>query len=265
MKEPDSGGFGSKLREARERRGITLREIANTTKISMSVLEALERNDISRLPGGIFSRAFVRSYAVVVGLEPEPLIREFMAQFPHDSVTAGHPISSPVDDSVAIEGDRRTATAFLRMILISVPIVGVLIYFGTVGRSVPPANPVPPAARPIGAPATALPIASPEPTAPPQAPSSTTAAVERLAVVIAATAPCWVSAVVDGKPAFERQLDAGERRVFDVARELVLKVGDPNALVVTLNGGKARRLGRFGELVTIRLTPANYREYLSAP
>src|SRR5437016_14651469 len=85
------GGFGKKLREARERRGITLREIADTTKISVSALEALERNDISRLPGGIFGRAFVRSYALEVGLDPEETIRDFMAQFPHDSVTVGHP------------------------------------------------------------------------------------------------------------------------------------------------------------------------------
>ena len=60
------GDFGSRLRAARERRGITLRQIASSTKISVGVLEALERNDISRLPGGIFGRAFVRSYAVEV-------------------------------------------------------------------------------------------------------------------------------------------------------------------------------------------------------
>src|SRR6187401_335192 len=86
-----SGGFGGKLRDARERRGISLRQIANATKISVGALEALERNDISRLPGGIFSRAFVRSYATEVGLDPEQTVRDFMVQFPHDSVTAGSP------------------------------------------------------------------------------------------------------------------------------------------------------------------------------
>ena len=62
--------FGGKLRLARERRGISLRQIAASTKISVGALEALERNDVSKLPGGIFSRAFVRSYAVEVGLDP---------------------------------------------------------------------------------------------------------------------------------------------------------------------------------------------------
>src|SRR6202171_3051831 len=92
------GGLGSRLRETRERKGITLRQIANATKISVGALEALERNDISRLPGGIFSRAFVRSYAIEVGLEPEETIREFIAQFPHDSVKAGHSASGPGED-----------------------------------------------------------------------------------------------------------------------------------------------------------------------
>ena len=73
--------FGGKLRQARERRGISLRQIATSTKIGVAALEALERNDISKLPGGIFSRGFVRSYAVEVGLDPEETVREFIERF----------------------------------------------------------------------------------------------------------------------------------------------------------------------------------------
>src|SRR5258706_12106497 len=102
-----SSDFGGKLREARERRGVSLRQIANATKISVSVLEALERNDISKLPGGIFGRAFVRSYAIEVGLDPEATIQSFIAQFPNDSVIAGHPASDQVEDNVAVESDRQ--------------------------------------------------------------------------------------------------------------------------------------------------------------
>ena len=91
VSSPRSGDFGARLREARERRGLSLREIADATKIAARSLEALERNDIARLPGGIFSRAFVRAYAVHVGLDPEETISEFMASFPDDSVTQGHP------------------------------------------------------------------------------------------------------------------------------------------------------------------------------
>ena len=63
--------LGTRLKEARQAKGVALRDIATATKISVVALEALERSDYSRLPGGIFSRAFVRAYALAVGVEPE--------------------------------------------------------------------------------------------------------------------------------------------------------------------------------------------------
>ncbi len=59
----ESTDFGARLRLAREARGVSLADIVATTKIARTALEALERNDIAQLPGGIFTRAFVRSYA----------------------------------------------------------------------------------------------------------------------------------------------------------------------------------------------------------
>jgi cytoskeleton protein RodZ len=70
--------LGTRLRRAREERGITLKDIATRTKISVTALEALERNDFPRLPGGIFSRSFARAYAVEVGLEPDAVVEEFL-------------------------------------------------------------------------------------------------------------------------------------------------------------------------------------------
>src|ERR1700752_5217382 len=110
---PDrKGDFGGRLRAARENRGVSLRQIAARTKISVGVLEALERNDISRLPGGIFTRAFGRSYAIEVGLEPEEMIQEVVTQFPHASVTAGHRGSEGVEDHTAVQSSQRAASTF---------------------------------------------------------------------------------------------------------------------------------------------------------
>src|SRR5262249_43589409 len=134
MPERTAGGVGAKLRDARERRGFSLRQIANATKISIGALEALERNDISRLPGGIFSRAFVRSYAVEVGLDPEAMIQEFIDQSPNDSVIAGHPTSDQIEDHQAVESERRTAGTFLWLAVVSVPLAGAVLYFATAGR-----------------------------------------------------------------------------------------------------------------------------------
>jgi cytoskeletal protein RodZ len=73
--------FGGTLRAARERRGVSLREISETTKISIPALEALERDDLSRLPGGIFMRSIVRSYAAQIGLDPDQTLDDFLQRF----------------------------------------------------------------------------------------------------------------------------------------------------------------------------------------
>ena len=160
-----SGDFGGTLRAARERRGVSLRQIANATKISVAILEGLERNDISKLPAGIFGRAFVRSYAIEVGLDPETTIQDFIAQFPADSVTAGHPASAQVEDHEAHESDRRMATTFVRLIAISVPIAAAVVYFGLAGRD---------GTHPEAAPAAPLETAGRTPGAEPSVPSSST-------------------------------------------------------------------------------------------
>ena len=94
--------FGAKLREARERRGVSLRDIAAHTKFSVAALEALERNDPSRLPGGIFARAFVRSYAAEVGLDPEATVREFVERFDIEPPLSAHATSLSCTPAAAV-------------------------------------------------------------------------------------------------------------------------------------------------------------------
>jgi cytoskeleton protein RodZ len=278
--EPIPGGFGSKLREARERRGISLRQIANATKISIGALEALERNHLSRLPGGIFSRAFVRSYAIEVGLDPDATIQEFIAQFPRDSLTAAQPASAHSEDNEVIESHRRLASAFLRLVAFSLPIVGVVLYYSA-GRNWPGGMPASVSqgdvsARPDGS--TTVPVSALDATLPEPAGTSANAAASLVAtpapsrveqtdlitVGILAVGPCWVSASVDGAAAIQRELRAGERLTLEVRRELVLTAGDAGALTLTLNGQNARPLGKANQAVTTRLNLSNFKEFLAA-
>ena len=74
--------LGSRLRQERERRGIALVSIASDTKISLSLLEGLERDDVSHWPSGIFRRSFLRAYVRAIGLDPDPLLREFLERYP---------------------------------------------------------------------------------------------------------------------------------------------------------------------------------------
>jgi cytoskeleton protein RodZ len=271
--ERTSGGFGGKLRDARERRGVSLRQIANATKISIGALEALERNDVSKLPGGIFSRAFVRSYAIEVGLDPDATIQEFIAQFPNDSVIAGHP-GKDQEDHVAVESHRRTAGTFVWLVVLSLPIAAGLAYFATAGRRDPPQEiatmpagtrePAPAAApsEPSPTPPPPAAPAPPEPAAVPAAAPAAAPAENQLVVKLAVRRPCYISATVDGEKRIDRLLQPGEEQTIDVRREMLVTAGDASAITLTLNGVEARPLGRTGEVVTVRLNPANYRDYL---
>src|SRR5687767_14691179 len=127
--------FGGKLRQARERRGISLRQISASTKIAAAALDALEKNNISKLPGGIFSRAFVRSYALEVGLDPDETVREFLERFGDEAATPHvvQPVASsshteaPHDEPVS-ETERRMTGMLLKVIVASFLIAAVIFY-----------------------------------------------------------------------------------------------------------------------------------------
>jgi transcriptional regulator with XRE-family HTH domain len=92
----DTTTLGAYLRAERQRRDLTLKTISESTKVSLPLLVGLESDDISRWPGGIFRRAFVRSYAEAVGLDPDEIFKRFERQYkpamPEAAgVEAGHP------------------------------------------------------------------------------------------------------------------------------------------------------------------------------
>jgi transcriptional regulator with XRE-family HTH domain len=118
-----SGSLGSFLRRERERRGITLRTISDQTKVSVSLLEGLEADDLSRWPGGIFRRAFVRGYAGAIGLEPDEIVRRFEEQHKPpaednlEALTPEKPADSPQPDApVRAPAARRKAPASPRRV-----------------------------------------------------------------------------------------------------------------------------------------------------
>jgi cytoskeletal protein RodZ len=77
-----SDSFGAQLRQQRERQQIALSAIAEQTKIKLSLLEGLERDDVSQWPSGIFRRAFIRTYAHAIGLEPDDVVHTFLSRYP---------------------------------------------------------------------------------------------------------------------------------------------------------------------------------------
>jgi len=79
--------FGARLRRHRELCGVSLADIAEQTKIKASLLDGLERDDVSQWPSGIFRRAYVRAYATAIGFDPDSVVREFLVVHPDPSDT----------------------------------------------------------------------------------------------------------------------------------------------------------------------------------
>ena len=264
---PRARTVGARLREAREKRGVSLRQLANSTRISVMSLEALERSDLSRLPGGIFTRAFIRAYAEEVGLDPDRTIQDFIAELPPEAATAtAH--AAAVEDGEKLESDRKAVATALRLALISLPIIGLIIYYGThrmpglTTRTVPsPPDAHPPAAEgPVTPPAAPETVAVLEPltAVPPVAP-----AAAGLSMEIAPTAPCWVLVEADGERVYSGMMNPGDKRTVTAKDRIVLNVGDAGAFAFTLNGRKGKRLGAPGSVVNTRITRANLQEFLT--
>src|SRR5262249_51684957 len=182
--------FGARLRQAREQRGISLRQIAASTKISAAALEALERNDISKLPGGIFSRAFVRSYAVEVGLNPEETVREFLDRFHGEPAPAASAAISERESS--FESRQRAASVVLSAALVVVVIGSTVVYVMMRSRAAasPHGAPAPPAPAPLApAPPEVQPAILPAAADPPASAAGIQAV---MTLDIHPTGRCWI-------------------------------------------------------------------------
>lgn len=101
--------FGARLRQQREQHGIDLVAIAEQTKIKRSLLEALERDDLSQWPSGIFRRAYVRNYAQAIGLDPDATVQLFLQVHPEAvEVAALAEIASLADGARPTNGSAST-------------------------------------------------------------------------------------------------------------------------------------------------------------
>ena len=80
MSERDA--FGPNLRRIRVQRGLSLEQLADSTKVSIDLWKGLERNDFTKWPTGIYARSYVRDYANAIGVDPETTVNDFCRWFP---------------------------------------------------------------------------------------------------------------------------------------------------------------------------------------
>lgn len=124
--------FGEMLREERERRELPLDEVARETRISVRYLAALESADLRDLPGGVFNKGYVRSYARYLDLDPEPIVLAYLeeeqAQKEEGQVPSSPDVLAGLRESVAREGTTRGGTfRGLRIIIPAVLGLGLIV------------------------------------------------------------------------------------------------------------------------------------------
>ena len=264
---------GHELRQARERRAMSLQQLSSITKISPHVLQALEASDGGRLPARVFTRAFVRSYAIEVGLDPDDTVHRYFAQFethPPIPVENEHSPAVALDASApssAFSDDDAPQRAPARVLQGRFGTAAVLTLVGLTILTLAARNGSDADDRtgtPQPSTATAGPI--PAPASSPQAvgtSGSTPAPASALRIEIVPTGPCWVLAATPEARLFGAMLNAGDRRVIDAVQEVMLRVGDPATFAFTINGRPARIAGVPAQAVTVHVTRGNYTQFLS--
>ena len=180
------GSFGENLRRERDVRGVSLREIAEGTKISVRFLQALEEDRLEVLPGGLFPRAFVRQYALFLGLDPERTVNDFVAA--HGE--------APPERRMAPVPERRLRVSLGQVFLAAVAVLAVALTLRRGGEA-ERARPEPTPSTVVAAPAV-LPTAgsTPRPRWPPSRRPQATASCSTMT----AQQDCWV----EGAPTARR-------------------------------------------------------------
>jgi len=229
------GSFGENIRRERELRGVSLREIAEGTKISLRFLEALEEDRVEVLPGGLFPRSFVRQYASFVGLDPDRAVADYVA----------HHVQPELDAAPPPPAERPAWLSPGAVFLAAVALVAGFLVLRPGSRAEAPGTPSATATAVPSAPAV-LPtdrVYPPPLTTPPAAPERDT-----LVLTMTAEANCWVEVRADGETVINRVLAEGESETLEAWGEIVLSVGNAGGLAIRVNDKPALPLGRTGEV-----------------
>lgn len=253
--------IGGRIRHAREQHGLTLEDTARLTKLSFIVLRAIERNDFASLPEGLYRRAYLRTLAAEVGLDPDEIAADYQAlhETPADPPPiAGH--DSPlrdrwIDELAPPPRGSLVTLAFLAALAAA--------WFSLQPGPAPPAGVAVEAIA--DAPAAVLTPAEDERivTMPQTGDTDTRVATisERsgalLRIEMAAADWCWVAAESDGERVLYRLLAPGEEVMLEGRRMIALRLGNAGSVTIAINDGERRSAGRVGEVVDIVVTPDN--------
>jgi cytoskeletal protein RodZ len=261
-----------RMRRARETADLTLEELSRRTKIPLRRLVALESADVPNLPAAVYTRGFVKAYAAEVGLPPEGIASEYLAAIAKAEGYAPLPTAppAPVAPSRTREygvGPRIVpdSSRLARLTTVGAAI-GLLVYVGTINRLTGGQSSSDAADSMTATPAgvmTDSSLADARQT-PMIVAAGATAADGPLDLQLLSQGPCWLMLTVDGERVLMRLVRPGERLSFAVTEEALLRVGDPGAMSLTINGQNVRALGPPGRPVNVTISKDKLKELLTS-
>lgn len=240
---------GERLRAAREKKKLSLEDIASQTRIPLRHLENLEAGDWSKLPAPTYTIGFAKSYASAIGLDRTEIGDDLRAEMGGQRFDAGSPeVFEPADPA-------RTMPRWLVLSAIGAIVLLVVVMTWLNNRSLEPEATTPtPEAAEIAPTQRAGPVQAQPAQAQPQP-----AQAANGTVVLTATDAAWIQVTDGGKTLFSGELAAGQSyTVPQTATAPLLKAGKPEALRITVGSAVAPPVGTPGKVASnVSLAPAD--------
>jgi cytoskeleton protein RodZ len=239
--------FGARLKREREQRGVTLDDISLSTKIGKRFLSALEEERFDQLPGGIFSRGFVRAYARHLGIDEEKAVADYLSATTPAATEQQPQNDLPIEVAAQLE-DRRSDRAvqvpwglFAGLLLILA--LGVAVW-GFYSREKLKQSSNVRGIQNSSAPLLAATQANTQSPLPGAIPGT-------FNVVIKVREDSWVSITADGKQLLQQILVAPAEKSIEAHNEIVIKAGSIGALDFSFNGKRLPAQGDYEEVRTL--------------
>jgi cytoskeletal protein RodZ len=223
--------IGDALAEARRQAGLTVTQVSQRTCIRETIIRGIERNDFSACGGDFYARGHIRSIARAEGVPPEPLIREYDAtQGAPQAITAAD-VFQP-STPIRIRERRRRPNWSLAMLAALAVIVGIATYhfLASPARTAPAAR-----QRPAPAQHGHKPPSGPQPSS--AANRSHPQPHHWVIALSATTEDCWIDlTTASNKLIFAGIVPAGSSRTWTVHRAVSLRIANPGAVTLAVNG-----------------------------
>ncbi len=248
---------GEELKRERELRGITLKEIADETKIGVRVLEAIDSDCLDTISGEYYRRASMRAYARYLGIDDDRIVATYQFRNTAGSPEAGLPESGPNWKDRFTELSSGLATKWAVLVLVGVALSGAAIAVWPTGdreaesAAVPPSMVTKPVEKPVTEPVIREELAK-EPSA-----------GLPLRLLLKVDEQCWLEAHADGTLVAQGLMLRGYQTEIQAQEEVRLWLGNAGGVSIWVNGNPGRPLGRLGQVrKEIRITPDNMTEFM---